>query len=131
MPPAFTSTAPRTRRIGRRLLGSPLVTALTTPHPVDRYLELVRPAWSLADVRAEVTSVRRVANTAILTLRANSNWRGFTAGQFARVSIEIDGVRRTRCYSLSCSAHAPRGQLEMAIRAHDVGFVSRHLYDQA
>jgi ferredoxin-NADP reductase len=99
----FTETP---HRLARRLLGSALAEALTTPHGVDRYVELVRPAFSLRDVRAEVVAVRRAtARSVTLTLRPNANWEGFRAGQFVRLSTEVDGVRRTRCYSPASSAH--------------------------
>ena len=42
------------RRLGARLLRSTVVDLLLGPHGVDRYLELVRPAMTVADARAEV-----------------------------------------------------------------------------
>jgi len=130
LPAAVTLNAPR--RLGRRFLSSSLVEALTTPHPVDRYLELVRPAWSLREVRAEVTAIRRqTARSVTLTMRPNANWRGFRAGQFVRVTVEIDGVQRKRCYSPACSAHVADGLLELTVTAHPEGEVSRFLRDRA
>jgi ferredoxin-NADP reductase len=118
-------------RLGRRLLGSPLLEALTTPHGVDSYLELVRPSWSLHEARAEVIEVRRqTADSVTMTLRPNDNWSGFSAGQFVRVSIDIDGIRHTRCYSPACSVHAP-GYLEMTVKAHPEGKVSSFLNQSA
>jgi ferredoxin-NADP reductase len=118
-------------RLGRRLLDSPLLEALTTPHGVDSYLELVRPSWSLHEARAEVLEVRRqTADSVTLTLRPNDNWTGFRAGQFVRVSIDIDGVRHTRCYSPACSEHAPGG-LEITVKAHSEGRVSGFLNRRA
>ena len=82
-----TIAAPaRSQRLARRLLGSSLAGALTTPHGVDRYVELVRPAFSLREVRAEVVAVRRATQRSVtLTLRPNANWEGFRAGQFVRL----------------------------------------------
>src|SRR5438552_10396024 len=92
------------RRLGRRILGSGLLEALAAPHGVDRYLELVRPSWSLREARATVIEVgRQTADSVTLTLRPNENWESFSTGQFVRVTVEIDGVRQTRCYSLACS----------------------------
>lgn len=115
------------QRLGRRLLGSALAEALATPHGVDRYVELVRPAFSLRDVRAEVVAVRRAtARSVTLTLRPNPNWDGFAAGQFVRLSVEVDGVRHTRCYSPASSAHA--GDLiELTAHAQPDGVVSPFL----
>jgi ferredoxin-NADP reductase len=123
-----TSAAPaRTGGFARRLLGSALAEALTTPHGVDRYVELVRPAFSLRDVRAEVLAVRRATDRSVtLTLRPNDNWQGFRAGQFVRLGIEVDGVRRTRCYSPASSAHVG-DLLELTAHAQPDGEVSPFL----
>jgi stearoyl-CoA 9-desaturase NADPH oxidoreductase len=120
------------RRLGRRLLGSPLLEALAAPHGVDRYLELVRPAWTLRDARARVLDVRRqTADSVTLTLRPNDAWEGFLPGQFVQVAVEIDGVRRTRCYSPACTAHAGDRTIELTVKAHPEGVVSRFLNERA
>ena len=126
------SVPPRGRNLGHRILGSGLVEALAAPHGVDRYLELVRPAWSLREARAEVTAVRHPAPESVtLTLRPNHVWRGFSAGQFVRCTVEIDGVQRARCYSPASSAHRADGLIELTARAHPEGLVSRYLHDHA
>ena len=80
MPPAATAhplPPPPVRRLGRRLLGSGLLEALAAPHGVDRYLELIRPSWSLREARGVVTDVRRQTGDSVtLTLRPNENWTG-------------------------------------------------------
>lgn len=125
--PSIADRSTARRGLGRRLLGSGLLDALSAPHGIDRYVEMVRPSWAVRDLRAEVVAVRRAARGSVtLTLRPNGNWRGFRAGQFVRVGIEIDGVRHTRCYSPAGSAHA-HGTIELTVRAHGEGLVSRHL----
>jgi stearoyl-CoA 9-desaturase NADPH oxidoreductase len=120
----FTETP---TRLARRLLGSALADALTTPHGVDRYVELVRPAFSLREVRAEIVAVRRpTARSVTLTLRPNDNWQGFSAGQFVRLSVEIDGVRHTRTYSPASSAHVD-DLIELTAHAQPDGAVSPFL----
>jgi stearoyl-CoA 9-desaturase NADPH oxidoreductase len=115
------------RRLGRRLLGSGLLEALAAPHSVDRYLELIRPSWSLHEARAVVTQVRRhTVDSVTLTLRPNENWTGFRTGQFVRLTVEIDGVRQTRCYSPACSEHTS-GRFEITVKAHPEGQVSGFL----
>ncbi|MFZ0039694.1 MAG: ferredoxin reductase [Solirubrobacteraceae bacterium] len=112
----------------RRLLRSPIVDLLLGPHGVDRYLELIKPAMTVAEARAEVVSARRqTARSVTLSLRANSAWEGFTAGQFVRVGIEIDGVRRTRTYSPAASQHAQGRELELTVSEHPGGLVSGQL----
>lgn len=132
--PARTGLAgvPAARRLARRLAGSGLLEALTAPHGVDRYLELLQPSLSLHDLRAEILDVRRpTPGSATLRLRPNGLWRGFNAGQFVSMAVEIDGVRRTRCYSPASSQHAPGGELELTVRSHSHGLVSRYLHEHA
>jgi ferredoxin-NADP reductase len=120
------------RGLGRRLLHSRLVEALAYPHGVDRYVELIRPLLLSRDVRAEVTAVRhQTPKSVTLTLRPNENWRGFRAGQFLGVSVNVDGVRLTRPYSPAGSEHAPAGALELTVSTHPEGRVSRCLRDHS
>ncbi len=122
----------RPRTLGRRLLHSSLLNALAYPHGVDRYVELLSPLSLSRDVRAEVSAVRwQTPKSVTLTLRPNENWRGFRAGQFVGVSVEVDGVRLTRPYSPAGSQHAPGGELELTVSTHPQGRVSRHLRDHA
>lgn len=104
--------------------------ALLTPHGVDRYLELIDPMLVRRELRGVVTGVRRpTADTVSLTVRPNRAWRGFQAGQYVRVSVDIDGVWRTRCYSPTGSAH--RAGLELMIKAVPRGLVSGYLHARA
>lgn len=112
----------------RSVLASPVVDTLTTPHGIDRYLELVNPMWSVHEVRAEVEDVHREApGVATLTLRPTGNWPGACAGQHVQVGVLVDGVRRTRCFSLSSSAHRADGRITITVKAHEEGYVSRYL----
>jgi stearoyl-CoA 9-desaturase NADPH oxidoreductase len=109
-----------------------LLEALATPHGVDRYLELVHPLLTVRELRAVVTDVRHTtADSVTLTLRPTRQWRGFKAGQFVQVAVDIDGVRRTRCYSPSCSQHRADGHIEITVKAHHEGLVSRWLHENA
>lgn len=111
----------------RRVLTSRALAVMTTPHGVDRYLELFNPTWSVNEVRAEVLEVRHpTADAVTLRLRPNGNWQGFRAGQFVRLTVEIDGVHRSRCYSPANAAHG-RDEIELTAKAHAGGFVSKHL----
>jgi ferredoxin-NADP reductase len=123
--------SPRPNAGLRRFLGSRLAATLTYPHGVDRYLEQFNPTWSLHEVRAKLVEVRHGTDDSVtLTLRPNDNWQGFRAGQYVRLTVEINGVRRTRCYSPASSAHASDGLIELTAKAHADGFVSRFLNQQ-
>jgi ferredoxin-NADP reductase len=126
------ATPPALRGLGHRLLRSGLLEALTYPHGVDRYVELMRPLLVKHEVRAEVTAVRhQTPKSVTLTLRPNENWRGLGAGQFVNLSVEIDGVRETRPYSPAGSVHAAEGTIELTVSTHPEGKISRHLRDHA
>jgi ferredoxin-NADP reductase len=113
------------------LVGS-VVQAALTPHPVDRYLELVDPMITWRDLRAEIVGVRRTADrTVTLTLRPTRQWKGHEAGQFVQLSTVINGVRHSRCFSPANAAGDKHDNIELTITAHDGGFVSRHLFEHA
>jgi stearoyl-CoA 9-desaturase NADPH oxidoreductase len=115
----------------RTILASPVLDTLTTPHGIDRYLELVNPMWSVHEIRARVEHVRREApGVATLTLRPTGNWQGSLAGQHVQVGVLVDGVRRTRCFSLSSSEHRRDGRVAITVKRHDAGHVSRYLTEE-
>lgn len=109
----------------RRLLASNVVATLATPHGVDRYLEIFNPLWSVNEVRAEVVeTIRETADATTIRLRPNSNWLGARAGQYVRISVDLDGVRRTRCYSVSSSALRTDGLIDITVKTVAGGKVS-------
>ncbi len=67
---------------------------------------------------------RQTERSVTMTLRPNRAFGGFRAGQFVRVGVEIDGVRRTRTYSPACSQHGADRRLELTVTAHPEGLVS-------
>lgn len=106
----------------QRVLRSNLAEVLTTPHGVDRYLEQFNPMWSVNEVRAIVTEVRKqTADTVTLRLKPNANWQGFRAGQYVQLSVVIDGRRCTRCFSPANSVHAADGHIELTARVNEKG----------
>lgn len=118
--------------LSRKISPLSLIETMATPHSVDRYLELISPALTARELRAEVIDAqRRTAETVTLTLRPTRQWRGFHAGQFVQLGVVIDGVRHTRCFSPAGSAHTRSGHIELTIKAHPDGFVTRYLRDHA
>jgi ferredoxin-NADP reductase len=115
-----------------RVLTSPLVAALTAPYGVDRFLEPFNPMWSATQVRGRIEAVQRQTRDSVtITVRPNRHWQGFVAGQYARIEVEIDGVRRSRCYSLASAAPGRDGAVEFTIKQQDGGLVSTFLYAYA
>jgi ferredoxin-NADP reductase len=129
----FTDTHRRPpRTLTRRVLGSNLVDLLTGPHGVDRYTELLKPAWTINEARAELVACeRRTPRSVTLTLRPNRAFPGLRAGQHVNLSIEVDGRRLTRCYSPAGSEHARDGLLELTVGLHEGGVVSTWLREHA
>jgi ferredoxin-NADP reductase len=122
------TAAPPRGGLTRRLLRSPIVDLLLGPHGVDRYLELIRPGLTVVEARAQVMHVRhQTPRSVTLSLRANGAWEGFQAGQFLRIGVEIDGIRRTRTYSPAGSAHAGGREIELTVTEHPGGLVSGRL----
>jgi ferredoxin-NADP reductase len=116
----MTVRSPMTERI----LRSRTLASLTSPHGIDRYLELVNPLWAAAEVRARVVDITRETDgdhpVATLTLQPTGTWRGHRAGQFVQVGVEINGARRTtRCFSISSAESGPGERFTITVRAHD------------
>ncbi|MEV0251108.1 FAD-binding oxidoreductase [Nocardia sp. NPDC050712] len=109
-----------------------MVQALTTPHPLDRYLELIRPTLTARKLRAEVTHVRRsTPGSVTLTLRPTRQWRGHDAGQYIQLGVVIDGVRHQRCYSPVNPESRRDRHIQLTVKSHTGGLVSQHLYQHA
>ncbi len=124
-----TETIIRRRSVLRRAIGA--IDAMTAPHGVDRYLELALPTWSMTEVRGKVVTVARTTPGSVtLTIKPNGNWGGFEAGQHTQLSVEIDGVRHTRFYSMA-NAASDAGLIELTIKAHPHGTVSNFLVANA
>ena len=119
-----------TETLTKRVLRSPLLDLLTGPHGVDRYTELVAPTWTVGEARAKVVAVQRQTPRSVtLTLQPNQAFAGFRAGQHINLTVEIDGRRRTRCYSPASAEGA--AFIELTVGRHDGGLVSTYLCDHA
>lgn len=124
--PTAVRTAPLPHRV-RRVLSSRFVDALAVPHGVGRYLELANPLWAIDEERALVTDVQReTADVVTVTLRVARDYR-HRAGQYLRFSVEVDGRRRTRSYSISSSALRDDGHLTITVKHMPDGLVSGHV----
>ncbi len=119
-----------TETLTRRVARSSLLNLLTGPHGVDRYTEIVDRTWTQGQARARIVAVRRQTPRSVtMTLRPNRAFTGFRAGQHINLSVEIDGRRRTRCYSPANAEGSE--QLEITVGRHDGGLVSTYLCDNA
>ncbi len=121
--------------ITQSILRSPVVGALTQPHGVDTYLQLVHPMWTVNDVRARIVDIHRETRAgepvATITLKTNKVWRGHQAGQYVQVGVEVDGTRRTRCFSVSSPESGSDQLIQITVRSNPDGTVSKHLVNHA
>lgn len=124
--------------IATTILRSRALNALTSPHGVDRYLELVNPMWAANEVRARLVDVHREIDVpgtppvATLTFQPTSTWRGHRSGQYVQLGVEIDGARRTtRCFTVSSPDSRPGDRFTVTLRANPDGLVSKFLVEQA
>lgn len=82
-----------------------IAASLATPLVPGDYLDLINPLRSGADLRARIIArTRETARSATLTLRPSGAWRGHLPGQYVRIGVDIDGVRRWRAYSITSAA---------------------------
>ncbi|KNC17739.1 oxidoreductase [Arthrobacter sp. RIT-PI-e] len=97
--------------------------ALTTPLTPEDFLSLFNPVYSSRQLRGVVTRVvHETEDSATIYFRPGSGWHAHQAGQWARIGVELDGVRQWRSYSLSNAADS-----EPAITVKDAGSVSHVL----
>ncbi|WP_445155605.1 ferredoxin reductase [Arthrobacter sp. Hor0625] len=93
---------------------------LTTPLAPEDILSLFNPVFSARQLRGVVTRVvPETVDSATIFFRPGRGWQAHQAGQWARIGVELNGVRHWRSYSLS----APAGQ-DPAITVTDMGAVS-------
>ncbi|MET1033858.1 MAG: ferredoxin reductase [Arthrobacter sp.] len=93
---------------------------LTHPLTAEDVLSLFDPVFSHRQLRGVVTLVvRETPNSSTIYFRPGRGWKAHEAGQWARIGVELDGVRHWRSYSLSAAA----GQ-DPAITVTDAGSVS-------
>ncbi|MDJ0319172.1 ferredoxin reductase [Pseudarthrobacter sp. PS3-L1] len=97
-----------------------VASVLTTPLAPEDVMALFNPVYSSRQLRGVVTRVvQETAQSATIFFRPGRGWHAHLAGQWARIGVELNGVRQWRSYSLS----APAGK-DPAITVTDVGSVS-------
>ena len=102
---------------------SRMASIFTTPRAPEDFLWLVNPLSSSRQLRGIVTAVvPETADSATIHFRPGRGWLAHEAGQWARIGVEIDGVRQWRSYSLTTA-----GGEDPAITVTAIGAVSEAL----
>ncbi len=114
---AILGTMPGIRRLARA------ASLLTTPLEPEDFINLINPLVSRRQLRGVVTAViPETPESVTIRFRPGRGWQPHLAGQWARIGVEIDGVRQWRSYSLTTAAGA-----DPAITVTAIGKVSRAL----
>lgn len=109
-------------------IASRLLAALAWPRSVDDYVELVDPLHSSREVRARIVEiVPETHDTATLYLRPGGRLGAHRAGQYLALTVEIDGVRRTRTFSISSGERREKGMIALTVKARPGGVVTPRL----
>ncbi|MDO5635208.1 MAG: ferredoxin reductase [Micrococcus sp.] len=97
--------------------------SLITPLRPQDVFSVFDPVHSSRQLRGVVTSVTHpTADTVTIAFRPGRGWRRHEAGQWARIGVDVNGVRQWRTYSLS----APAGR-DPEITVKEIGVVSSAL----
>ncbi|MCG8673079.1 MAG: ferredoxin reductase [Pseudomonadales bacterium] len=93
----------------------------------EAFVEGIDPMWSLKHVKARIEKVQKeTADTLTLTLSPTQRFQGFKAGQHLQISFDINGVTKTRTFSISStpSELTRCNQLQVTIKAIENGDVT-------
>lgn len=121
---------PQTRAL--QWLGRQLLNCRQPASYFDPLAEAINPMWVQAYTPAQVERIfSETHDTKTLVLRPARRWGGFQAGQHVNLCVDIEGVRRQRTFSISCSPQLWRnnGQITLTIKRHPGGLVTNWLHD--
>ncbi|MEO3778306.1 ferredoxin reductase [Micromonospora sp. B11E3] len=105
-----------------------LAETVTTPVLPGDYLDMVAPLRAGATLRGRIVDVRpETRDAATVAIRPGRGWRGHTPGQYARLGVDVDGVRQWRTYSLTSAPGRADGLITVTVKAIPDGRVSNHL----
>jgi stearoyl-CoA 9-desaturase NADPH oxidoreductase len=119
-------------RLGGRLRHRVLRVAelAATPLVPQDYLDLIAPLANPGTLRGRVVAVHpETRDSVTLVIRPGRGWRGHVPGQYVRLGVDVDGIRRWRAYSVT-SALAD-ALISVTVKAIPDGVVSNHLVRRA
>lgn len=128
----MTTTAPHRNPAGalRRHLVS-LAERVTTPLVPADYLDVIDPLRSEA-LRGRIVGLHPETRDAVtVVIKPGRGWRTHRPGQYARIGVDVDGVRQWRTYSLTSTTSRPDGCIAITVKAISGGIVSNYLVRRA
>ena len=101
-----------------------VATTVTTPLVPSDYLDMVAPMRAGGDLRGRVLEVVSETPDAVtVVIRPSRGWAGHLPGQYVRIGVDVDGVRRWRAYSLTSESNR-RDVISVTVKAIPDGVVS-------
>jgi ferredoxin-NADP reductase len=96
-----------TRSVIERSLGlTAAARRLVDPATLEFWLQHVDPLYAVERVRARVLAVHEeTPRVRTFVLQPNRRWRGFRAGQHVVLTVDVDGRRLSRTFSLAGGEH--------------------------
>jgi ferredoxin-NADP reductase len=109
-----------------------VVELITTPVIPADYLDVIAPLRNAKVLRARIEEVRpETRDSATLVLRPGRGWAPHRPGQYIRVGVDVDGVRRWRSYSITSPPDRADDRITITVNAVPDGAVSTHLVRHA
>ncbi len=97
----------------------------------DFWMRELDPAFGIRELRARLVEiVAETDDTKTFVLRPSRRWGSHLPGQYVTLDVEVDGVRRRRCYSISSAPGAGRS-FTITVKRVAGGTVSTWLHDRA
>jgi ferredoxin-NADP reductase len=99
--------------------------ALTSPLLPDDYFALVKPTWSTRELTGTVIRVRHESgNAATVVVKPDFEWPAHKPGQYARIGMEINGIRHWRAYTITSDPDHPEGVVSVTVKHTEGGKMS-------
>ncbi|MCW2645176.1 MAG: hypothetical protein JWP07_1285, partial [Pseudonocardiales bacterium] len=118
-----TGARPEISAARRRALR--LAKALTTPLLPDDYLALINPKWSTRELTGRIVRIRHeTPDAATVVIKPDFPWPGHVSGQYLRIGMEVNGIRRWRAYTITSDPAHPEGILSITVKYTEGGRMS-------
>lgn len=105
---------------------------VATPLVASDYVDLIDPLRSPVDLRGRIVAIEaETADAATIVIQPGRSWRSHVPGQYIRIGVDIDGVRRWRAYSLTSPLDRADGRISITVKAIPDGVVSNYLVRRA
>lgn len=107
---------------------SRLLAALAFPRAIDDFVELAVPLHSTHEIRARIEEVLpETHDVATLVLRPNARFLPHRAGQHVALTASINGVRRTRFFSIASAEGRRDGTIWITVKKRPGGALTPHI----